>query len=102
MERSSCTKYDLYGVINHHGEMEGGHYITSVLAADGKWYSINDSRYIPIAPGNVLSPFAYILFYVRQDVKGSDFRSLFHPEKDEAVVSPEEADEESKKKCTIM
>lgn len=92
-------------MINHHGEMEGGHYISSILAADGKWYSINDSRYMPIPQNNVLSPYAYILFYVRQDVKDADFRTLFHPQKNEVEETQEEMAEEGedgKKKCTIM
>lgn len=85
--------------------MEGGHYISSILAADGKWYSINDSRYMPIPQNNVLSPYAYILFYVRQDVKDADFRTLFHPQKNEVEETQEETAEEGgdgKKKCTIM
>lgn len=92
-------------MINHHGEMEGGHYISSILAADGKWYSINDSRYMPIPQNNVLSPYAYILFYVRQDVKDVDFRTLFHQQKNDEGETPEEMVEEGedgKKKCTIM
>ena len=85
--------------------MEGGHYISSILAADGKWYSINDSRYMPIPQNNVLSPYAYILFYVRQDVKDADLRTLFHPQKNEVEETEEETEEEGgdgKKKCTIM
>lgn len=85
--------------------MEGGHYISSILAADGKWYSINDSRYMPIPQNNVLSPYAYILFYVRQDVKDVDFRTLFHQQKNDEGETPEEMVEEGedgKKKCTIM
>lgn len=85
--------------------MEGGHYISSILATDGKWYSINDSRYMPIPQNNVLSPYAYILFYVRQDVKDVDFRTLFHQQKNDEGETPEEMVEEGedgKKKCTIM
>jgi ubiquitin C-terminal hydrolase len=36
--------YDLYGVSNHFGSLNGGHYTASCLnAANGKWYYFNDS-----------------------------------------------------------
>merc|ERR1712185_602701 len=36
--------YDLYGVSNHFGSLNGGHYTASVKnPLDGQWYYMNDS-----------------------------------------------------------
>lgn len=41
--------YDLYGVVNHHGSLYGGHYTAYCQNfLDKKWYEFNDSRVTPI------------------------------------------------------
>ena len=37
-------KYDLYGICNHSGGSQGGHYYAYVKNANGKWYEFNDAR----------------------------------------------------------
>ena len=36
--------YDLYGICNHSGNVEGGHYTAFVKNANKKWYFFNDAR----------------------------------------------------------
>lgn len=55
--------YDLFGVCNHYGSIEGGHYTSFVLNADGIWTHYNDSQYTKIMNKNVISKSAYCLFY---------------------------------------
>jgi ubiquitin C-terminal hydrolase len=55
--------YDLFGVCNHYGGIEGGHYTSFVLNADGIWTHYNDSQYTIIQKENVVSKSAYCLFY---------------------------------------
>lgn len=42
--------YDLYGVCNHHGSINGGHYTATVRVADGRWFNFNDERVSEIVP----------------------------------------------------
>jgi len=36
-------KYSLYGVVNHSGEVSGGHYTSTIKSKrDDKWYYISD------------------------------------------------------------
>ena len=59
------SKYDLYGVIKHSGNLERGHY-TAICKNQGNWVSYNDS-FIDITD-TPLSKNAYILFYVSKDL----------------------------------
>lgn len=56
-------KYDLYAVIQHHGQISQGHY-TSICKINGKWYLFNDSKYFLIK--NPITKDAYLLFYKKQ------------------------------------
>ena len=42
--KSKSYMYDLYGVCDHSGECMGGHYTSSVLKSNGKWYKFNDTE----------------------------------------------------------
>ena len=49
-----------------------------VLGEDGKWYELSD-RFTRMLPAlSTPPPNAYILFYIRQDVKDADYRTLFN------------------------
>ena len=41
--KGNNTKYDLYAVIQHHGEIGHGHY-TSICKIIDKWYLFNDDK----------------------------------------------------------
>ena len=56
-------KYDLYGVIEHHGQISQGHY-TSICKINDKWYLFNDEKTFLI--NNPISKDAYLLFYKKK------------------------------------
>lgn len=55
--------YELYGVCNHMGGPQGGHYTANVKIADGTWRSFNDTNITSITVESVVGPNAYCLFY---------------------------------------
>jgi ubiquitin C-terminal hydrolase len=58
--------YDLFGVVNHVGSMQSGHYVANVKVED-KWYHCNDQHVGQASEESVLkADGAYILFYVRR------------------------------------
>ena len=61
--------YDLYGVVHHQGALSGGHYVASVKSDDGQWRLFNDAQVYEIHSRDVVDSSAYILFYIRRDVK---------------------------------
>ena len=69
-EKRIDTKYELYGIINHIGNLNGGHYYSFIrnTEEDGKftdnWQCCNDERVSAISQEEALSSSnAYILFY---------------------------------------
>jgi hypothetical protein len=69
--------YDLYGVVHHQGALSGGHYVASLKSeTDGQWRLFNDAQIYEIHSRDVVDSSAYMLFYIRRDVKNlqlSDF-----------------------------
>ena len=59
-------KYDLYAVIQHHGEISQGHY-TTICNINDKWYLFNDEKCFLI--NNPVTKDAYLLFYKKKDNK---------------------------------
>lgn len=66
---SQCV-YDLVGVCNHMGGLAGGHYTAFTLHMDShEWWLYNDQTATVVTDvASVVSPSAYLLFYVRRDV----------------------------------
>lgn len=69
--------YDLYGVVNHHGGILGGHYTSFVRCPDRYdskksevgWRLCDDSRVSTVShEKNVVTRAAYLLFYRRREV----------------------------------
>ena len=54
--------YDLYGVVEHFGGLQYGHYIAKCKNFF-KWYKYNDSRVSEISESDIITPNAYLLFY---------------------------------------
>jgi ubiquitin carboxyl-terminal hydrolase 4/11/15 len=92
-EGSSCMNeddgrqemlYDLYGVVHHQGALSGGHYVASLKSdLDGQWRLFNDAQVYEIHSRDVVDASAYILFYIRRDVKDlnlSDFWDINNQE----------------------
>lgn len=62
--------YDLYGVSNHYGSLNGGHYTASVKnCVNGSWYNMNDSSCGSSSGSqrDIVTPAAYLLFYRKRD-----------------------------------
>lgn len=60
--------YDLYGVCNHSGRLQFGHYTSFVKVTDfknnnDKWYHFNDSNISSINENKIITSKAYCLFY---------------------------------------
>ena len=63
---SESILYDLYSVVNHYGNRNGGHYTAYCKNPDNKWYEYNDDDVTEVDVKNIVTPFAYILFYIRK------------------------------------
>ena len=60
--------YDLYGVVNHHGSLYGGHYTAYCQNfLNKRWYEFNDSRVSEISKNDIVSAYSYVLFYRLRD-----------------------------------
>lgn len=63
--------YDLFGTVNHFGNLQSGHYVANVKV-DEHWYHCNDAHVSNAGLGTgeeevVKSDGAYLLFYIRSD-----------------------------------
>ena len=56
-------RYDLFGVCNHMGSVNGGHYTSFVKNQEGQWNHYNDTTVESINSSQIVSPKAYCLFY---------------------------------------
>ncbi|KQK00848.1 ubiquitin carboxyl-terminal hydrolase 21 isoform X2 [Brachypodium distachyon] len=61
-------KYDLYGVVEHSGLPNYGHYVCAIRSSPSTWHLMNDSQVDSITETSALHQEAYILFYVRQGI----------------------------------
>jgi hypothetical protein len=66
--------YDLIGVSNHHGTLNGGHYVAHVDTDYGRsqgqsprWMCFNDARVSLAQAVHIAGPTAYVLFYKLRD-----------------------------------
>lgn len=61
------TVYDLYGVVNHIGTPNEGHYYAHIKSeSDGRWFRVNDNECSELPRERVVTPDAYVLFYRRR------------------------------------
>ena len=63
--------YDLFGTVNHSGNMQSGHYVANVKVGSA-WYRCNDEHVSKAGRGDgeravLESEGAYILFYIRRN-----------------------------------
>ena len=96
--------YDLYGVVHHQGALSGGHYVASLKSEfDGKWRLFNDAQIYELLARDVIDPSAYILFYVRRDVKSATLEDFWDTEEREGEGLTEEEVEKLMKRdrCVI-
>ncbi|CAK4258371.1 unnamed protein product [Aphanomyces euteiches] len=88
--KNKYAVYDLYAVVNHIGALGGGHYVANVFSeSDKKWKCFNDHLCRDIDEKDVVSPSAYILFYIRRDMKSLPIQEVF-PVNGSSPVSDED------------
>jgi ubiquitin C-terminal hydrolase len=64
--------YDLYGVCNHGGVTQGGHYTSFVKNSNDKWYHYNDTSVTEVTMKNqIVTPKAYCFFYRKRQITQS-------------------------------
>lgn len=69
-------KYSLFGVSNHYGGLDGGHYTAYCKnALKQKWYKFDDQDVSEISVSSVKTSAAYILFYTSLDFRVSEMTS---------------------------
>ena len=60
--------YDLCGVSNHFGSLNGGHYTASCKnPSTGEWHYFNDSNVSGCTKSKIITSAAYLLWYRRRD-----------------------------------
>lgn len=65
----SSYLYELYGICNHIGGVNGGHYTSFVKHAENKWVHFNDTSVeIVEDPQKIVTHLAYCLFYRKKTV----------------------------------
>lgn len=63
LRQTSVCKYELKGIINHSGNIFGGHYTSFIKNDNNKWYHYNDCSVKEIAHKNIKSNKNYVLVY---------------------------------------
>lgn len=75
--QAGADMYDLYGVTNHYGNMNGGHYTAFCKnPIDFHWYEFDDTHVKPINNRDIVSRAAYLLFYQRRQVTNTSRTAL--------------------------
>ncbi len=64
VESGVQTRYNLYGIINHVGEIERGHY-TAYCKEEAGWMQFDDNKVTVLDPTMLETANAYVLFYER-------------------------------------
>ncbi|OCT86909.1 ubiquitin carboxyl-terminal hydrolase 8 isoform X2 [Xenopus laevis] len=67
----SSKKYNLFGVSNHYGGLDGGHYTAYCKnALKQRWYKFDDHDVSDISVSSVKTSAAYMLFYTSLELRG--------------------------------
>jgi len=56
-------RYELFGIINHSGNIYGGHYTSTIKNENGKWYHYNDAMINELRLNKVIGNKNYCLIY---------------------------------------
>ena len=60
------SKYDLFGIINHVGRLNSGHYYSFIKNEDNEWIEYNDAKVNEIKDFSDCSDNVYALFYIKE------------------------------------
>ena len=66
-------KYELFGIINHMGRINSGHYYSYIKLENKEWFEFNDSKVMQIDNLSDTSESAYALFYIKKKYCGKKF-----------------------------
>jgi len=109
LDQSRCleTKYNLYGVVNHQGALGGGHYTAYAKNfVDDQWYYYDDERVRVVEEQQVVSPSAYLLFYLRSDMDDVLVKDLFPKNMTQGKITDEDierfVEKGDERSCSIM
>ncbi|POM69847.1 Ubiquitin-specific protease [Phytophthora palmivora] len=109
LDQSRCleTKYNLYGVVNHQGALGGGHYTAYAKNfVDDQWYYYDDERVRVVEEQQVVSPSAYLLFYIRSDMEGVLVKDLFPKNMKPGKITDEDierfVEEGDERRCSVI
>lgn len=75
----SMYEYDLLAVVNHEGQMDGGHY-TNFARCHDRWYRFDDEKVTRSTLQECLRPSAYMLVYVKRHLNYRASNELPIPE----------------------
>lgn len=65
--------YDCFAVVNHGGDLGGGHYTSYAKhSTKNTWFLFNDQTVTQVDESKVKTSAAYILFYIRRDWSGNE------------------------------
>ena len=64
-------RYDLFGVINHIGKIDSGHYFSYIKNENKEWIEYNDSKVSLINDFSDCSETVYVLFYIKEKYNNS-------------------------------
>ena len=67
IENGKNINYSLFGIINHSGNIFGGHYHSFIKNDNNKWYNYNDTNVTELKEANIKTNKNYVLFYRLQD-----------------------------------
>jgi ubiquitin carboxyl-terminal hydrolase 2/21 len=65
--KNETIMYNLFGIINHSGNIFGGHYFSYIKNTNGKWYIYNDTEVKEINNNNLLGNKNYCLVYRKKE-----------------------------------
>jgi len=57
------TEYNLMGIVNHTGNVFGGHYFSYIKNFNDKWYEFNDTKVSEISINKLVGNKNYCLIY---------------------------------------
>lgn len=90
-EEPDGAVYDLWGVVNHYGGLNGGHYTAFALnKEDSRWYDFSDDRVSAVdSDTDLVTAAAYVLFYQRRGAGVEE-----SGDSDGATTSPKSSEDE--------
>lgn len=82
------SMYQLFGVVSHRGDMQGGHYV-AYIKCEGFWYQCDDAYVTLVTEADVTKCEAYMLYYAQKAyLKGPQEGGMAPGNPGQGVISP--------------